>query len=119
MQVLGWSDFLTSFPGTQALIWEWGFVRSLHGAQISHWHENEYEAIASRYVYVKTCLSFLLPLPQNDMFDLLLELRTSPDRFAHMVPGEWYKSWQLVWSEVNEKCSTDAPPYNPCEEFAS
>ena len=53
------------------------------------------------------------------MFDLLLELRKSPDKFTHMVPGEWYKSWQLVWSEINEKCSTDVPPYNPCEEFAS
>lgn len=63
---------------------------------------------------------FIFPSPsQNDMFDLLLELRKSPDKFTHMVPGEWYKSWQLVWSEVNEKCSTDVPPYNPCEEFAS
>lgn len=63
---------------------------------------------------------FIFPSPsQNDMFDLLLELRKSPGKFTHMVPGEWYKSWQLVWSEVNEKCSTDVPPYNPCEEFAS
>jgi len=60
---------------------------------------------------------FLPPCMQNDMFDLLFELRKSPGRFTHMAPGEWYKSWQLVWSEVDAKCSNNSPPYNPCEEF--
>jgi hypothetical protein len=51
------------------------------------------------------------------MMDLLFELRETPANFVHMKPGEQYKSWQLIWSEVDSKCSTNEHPYNPCKLF--
>lgn len=53
------------------------------------------------------------------MYDLLFELRETPASFVHMRPGDHYKSWQLVWSEVDYKCSADKDKqeYNPCKLF--
>ena len=55
--------------------------------------------------------------PQNDMFDLVLDLHTDPGKFLSMKPGEWYGSWELVWNEAHAVCSGD-PPYHPCKEFS-
>ena len=52
------------------------------------------------------------------MFDMLFELRLNPERFTTMKAGEWYKSWELVWNEMDEECSR-RPPYNACKEFLS
>ncbi len=54
---------------------------------------------------------------QNDMFDLMLDLRTSPERFVHMSPGERYKSWELVWNEFDTVCHSHHQPYDPCREL--
>lgn len=48
----------------------------------------------------------------HDMFDLLLDMRRSPG-LLHMKPGDWHKSWQLVYNEAYAKCSNDTP-YDPC-----
>lgn len=50
------------------------------------------------------------------MFDLLFELRENPVAFVSMKPGQRYKSWQLIWSEVDSKCSNERP-YDPCKLF--
>ncbi len=50
------------------------------------------------------------------MFDLLFALRESPLQFVAMKPGSKYKSWELAWNEMDEKCS-DEPLYNPCDLF--
>ena len=64
-------------------------------------------------VYIR----FATFLFQNNMYDLLFELRESPSRFVTMEPGEMYKSWQLVWSEVDDRCSENKQIYNPCKLF--
>ena len=56
-------------------------------------------------------------LLQHDMFDLLLHLRQAPQRFAAMRPGARFRSWQLVWSELDARCSPNSPDYDPCTQF--
>ena len=51
------------------------------------------------------------------MYDLLFELRESPANFVNMKPGQQYKSWQLVWNEVDYNCTTNKQAYNPCKLF--
>lgn len=62
--------------------------------------------------------SILLFPAQDDMFNLLLDIRRHPDWFRSMRPGDMYGSWQLIWNEVYAKCS-NSPPYDPCKEFVS
>ncbi len=50
------------------------------------------------------------------MFDLLFKIRENPTHFNNMEVGQSYKSMELIWSEVDDKCSSK-PSYNPCNEF--
>ena len=63
--------------------------------------------------YIAQFLHFL----QNSLFDLLFELRENPTHFhEHLLPGQYFKSLQLVWSEIGTNCRSDHA-YNPCSEF--
>jgi hypothetical protein len=53
---------------------------------------------------------------EEDMFDLLLSLHQNPDPIMAMRIGEYYGSWELVGSEIEERCR-NAPPFNPCKDF--
>ena len=50
------------------------------------------------------------------MFDLLFKIREDPTYFNKMKIGQSYKSMELIWSEIDNKCS-GKQDYNPCNEF--
>jgi len=50
------------------------------------------------------------------MFELLFKIREDPAFFNQMKAGQSFKSLELIWSEVDSKCS-DEPAYNPCTTF--
>ena len=50
---------------------------------------------------------------QKDMFELLFKLREDPNYFNSKMPGDHFKSFQLIWNERHS-----ASKHNPwCSEF--
>ena len=56
------------------------------------------------------------PLLQSDLFDLLISLHQNPNPFVAMKMGDRFGSWELIGSEIEERCNS-APAFNPCEAF--
>ena len=66
--------------------------------------------------YVINWIIFFLTI-QEDLFDLVIKMRQTPQEFINMPVGEWFYSWQLVWREDPPGCKLNK--YNPCHEFYS
>lgn len=49
------------------------------------------------------------------MFDLVMEIHSSPNMFVKLQPGARYGSWELIYNELQAQCS--GHQYNPCKDF--